>query len=463
METGPLVDRGSDTFLEELTLLNFRQFKGLDLHFDRGLTVLSAKNGGGKTAVLDAIAVAVLPFADGMLGTTSHGFALTDARRAPTPERAMVEQRPVSVLTRGHIAGAAIDWIRSLPEGAKKTVTNPPSALYGRATELLAMLRRYADRRERSAPDLPLIAYYGTGRLWAEGRISQGKLTAARNLTQPTEAYRGCLQSTSNYASFALWYKAVALEALSELTAGAPPSPHRPQEVLAAVRAATDPLLAPTKWSRIDWDFLADEMVADHPEHGRLPVSLLSDGIRNMIAMVGDLAHRAVRLNRHHGEAAVRLTPGIVLVDEVDMHLHPAWQQTILDSLRGAFPRVQWIVTTHSPQVLSTAPRECVRVLRDDGIVTSPPLQTRGVESAEVLAEVMDVDPIPGVSEALDVAELQSLIERGEGATDTAKALRERIVAHFGARHPVVAECDRLQRWQAFKARRGEPDDRERR
>jgi hypothetical protein len=69
-----------------------------------------------------------------------------------------------------------------------------------------------------------------------------------------------------------------------------------------------------------------------------MPVEMLSDGIRNAIAMVADLAFRAYKLNPHLGAEAARQTPGIALIDEVDMFLHPAWQQTIVASLRSAFP-----------------------------------------------------------------------------------------------------------------------------
>lgn len=449
-----------ETFLEELALQNFRQFADLRIQFHRKLTVLVAPNGGGKTAVLDATAVALRYFVDKLQRKPSfHGFELTDGRLARTPDAAMVPQWPVSFTARGRMVGEDLSWERELGSGLRTTYAKA-SGLARRADALLDTLQRYSNGHVNLPPDLPLIAYYGTGRLWAEGRISEKKKQAALNLTQPTAAYQDCLSPSSSYNPFVLWYERVVREAQNEQASGAPRSPHRPQEVLAAVRAATDEVLKPTGWRRIDWDFVEGTLIAEHPVHGRLPVSRLSDGIRNMIAMVGDLAHRAVRLNRHHGAGAVSLTPGIVLVDEVDMHLHPEWQQSILDSLQQAFPRVQWVVTTHSPQVISTAQMECVRILRDDGSVTTPTLQTRGVESAALLAEVMGIDPIPPVPEASDVAEYKVLVERGSVGDVTAKSLKERIVRHFGEMHPVVLECERIERWQAFKERRASAQER---
>jgi predicted ATP-binding protein involved in virulence len=114
--------------------------------------------------------------------------------------------------------------------------------------------------------------------------------------------------------------------------------------------------------------------------------------------MVADLAHRCVRLNPHFGaEAAVR-SPGLVLIDEVDMHLHPAWQQSVLAALRRAFKNMQFIVTTHSPQVISTVPARCIRIL-DGAAVASAPPGTQGAESSRVLkrhavAAVLHHDPL---------------------------------------------------------------------
>ncbi|MFO7750300.1 MAG: AAA family ATPase, partial [Desulfobacteraceae bacterium] len=127
-----------------------------------------------------------------------------------------------------------------------------------------------------------------------------------------------------------------------------------PGKLLQAIQKAVNAVMAPSGWINIRYSASAQEVVAEHPEHGILPVSILSDGIRNMIGLLADIAYRAVRLNPHLGENAVIRTPGMVLIDEMDMHLHPEWQQLVLQDLTRAFPGIQFIVTTHSPQVIST-------------------------------------------------------------------------------------------------------------
>src|SRR5262249_37770750 len=159
----------------------------------------------------------------------------------------------------------------------------------------------------------------------------------------------------------------------------------------------------PTGWGNIDWDQDQGCVVAEHGSHGRLPLVALSSGVRNMVALTADLAHRCARLNPALGEDAARDTPGVVLIDEVDLHLHPTWQQKVVALFQNAFPRIQLIVSTHSPQVLSTVNVDSIRLikLRDGhGQVETPQFQTKGVESADVLAAIMGVDPIPTVEEA---------------------------------------------------------------
>jgi len=173
-----------------------------------------------------------------------------------------------------------------------------------------------------------------------------------------------------------------------------------------------------------------------------------------MIALIADIAQRCASLNPHLSDTAARRTSGVLLIDEVDMHLHPRWQQQVIDLLRKAFPALQMIVSTHSPHVLSTVDKESIRVIRlhdGRGLLETPTLQTRGVESADVLANIMGVDPIPHVEEAQWLSDYHALIQRHLFETADAKGLRTRLEEHFGNEHPVIFECDRMIRLERFK------------
>lgn len=236
------------------------------------------------------------------------------------------------------------------------------------------------------------------------------------------------------------------------------PSMHSPREKLRAVQHAVDTLLKPTGWQNLAWDFLHDQIVASHADRGTLPVGYLADGIRGMIAMVGDIAHRCARLNPQFGADAARQTPGIVLIDEVDLHLHPEWQQTVIHSLLDTFPLVQFIVTTHSPQVITTVKRQNIRRIEQNAHgeweARMPHQEVIGVESAVALNDVMNVNPIPPVEPAQWLKQYTVKIETGTHEDDDGKVLYAKLLAVYGPTHPIILDLGRLIRFQAFKLRK---------
>ena len=110
--------------------------------------------------------------------------------------------------------------------------------------------------------------------------------------------------------------------------------------------------------------------------------------------MIGDIAYRMAVLNPQLGEEVLAKTPGIVLIDEIDLHLHPEWQQTILKDLQSIFPQVQFLVTSHAPSVIHSVKRENIRIL-DGGEIYVPTEQTFGRDSNSILREVMQVGERP--------------------------------------------------------------------
>lgn len=393
-----MIHEAPPSHLDRLILLNYRCFPALDISFNPGLTVIVAPNGSGKTAVLDAVAVALRLFIDTIQTRQgSLGFDHTDIRRQLGSDGTMYSALPTSFHAKGTIGNIPLGWSRTLESDKPKAKTTfaEASQIKNAASTLRKHLQDFADAKRTDSPLLPLFAYYGTGRLFGAHKLTKKK---AEGGTNRLLGYEDCLSSASRYKYFEDWFERFSRVAQQEKKDGKP-STHTPKEKLEAVTNAVNALLAPSGWQNLSWDFAEDQIVATHGEHGTLPVDHLSDGIRNMIGMVGDIAHRCTRLNPQLGATAARHTHGIVMIDEVDMHLHPEWQQVVIQSLRDAFPLLQFIVTTHSPQVLTTVTRDNIRVIgRDiDGNWQAPPPDHSPFarESKDALAEVMHVDPIP--------------------------------------------------------------------
>jgi predicted ATP-binding protein involved in virulence len=461
--------------LDRLELRNFRCFAQCSIDLHPELTVLVAENGRGKTAVLDAIGISLGLFVDTIaINGQTHGFERSDVRLAKNTDERMSPVLPVELKASGSADGARLSWGRAVNRLGKervRTSNRDAQTLVAAAEGFRQRLTGFAGGEREQPPPLPLVAFYGTGRLWSEHRLTERKRGTGQSTMGRVAGYLDSLSSSSSFKTFADWYERMSNAARSTTSVALGPT-ERPEKLLAAVRDATRIVLEPTRWRDIDWEFpTLDEngqpqaegyLVVEHPDHGRLPLSVLSDGVRNMIALVADLAHRCARLNPQFGEKAAELTPGILLIDEVDMHLHPRWQQLVVGLLQRAFPAMQLVVSTHSPHVLSTVDVNCIRVIRivdGVGVLETPKFQTKGVESADVLAAIMGVDPIPQVPEAKELSEYRSLIEDGASETPRMLELRSKLLEHFGHDHPLMLDCDRLLRFQAFKRSRKATDN----
>jgi predicted ATP-binding protein involved in virulence len=419
--------------IETLTLKNYRCFPELSLSFHDRLNVLVAPNGGGKTAILDGIAVALRLFVDSMEERpASKGFAAQDISLVFTSDQKMEAVTPVRLEAAGTFFGHPISWARQRQSArAARTTTVEAKELSHFAERLVKTHQGWVQRKNPTPPIFPLISYYGAGRLWDTRKLHEAKRIREIAPNARQSGYTDCLSSASHYKYFIDWFRRFSYEAKQETTA-AQPSPHEPQRVLAAVRSAVDIALAPAGWYGLQWDFAEDTMVAQHNTDGQLPVSNLSDGIRNMIGLVADIAHRAARLNPHLREKAALQTPGIVLIDEVDMHLHPEWQQLVLPSLQEAFPLLQFIVTTHSPQVLTTLRKENIRILthNDDGTWSAhePTISPLAHESGDALAYIMDTHPRPQLPKVLpDIHAYEQLARSGRADSAEARQIKQRL------------------------------------
>jgi predicted ATP-binding protein involved in virulence len=302
-----------------------------------------------------------------------------------------------------------------------------PSVL-GRVRKALA---DYSEGKLPKSPLLPICRSFAPQRDFESKTRRVANTSDGVRLNSPLGTYLIDDSQRVRFDAFVQWFEALSLELAQEQMTGRP-SPHKPEILLEAIRKPVEKVLEHTGWTRLIWDYAERDLVAEHPDLGTLPVSELSDGIRTTIAMVGDLAHRAVRLNRHLGIDAAKLTPGVVVIDEVDLHLHPRWQQTILGLLMEAFPLVQFIVTTHSPQVISTVPRECIRVLSIDadgmGTAATPDFSPLAQDAGMALARIFDTPTRPDLPVLAHLHAYEMYVRHGQEALPEAQAALKRIV-----------------------------------
>lgn len=420
--------------VQALELQNFRCFEHLHLSFDDDLTVLIGDNGAGKTAVLNGLAVMMSTIVRELDGA-GRGFNLEDARVVPHDLDSrgsvarMEAQYPIVGTLRARMDGDVIEWSRSRLRRDGRT-----SWARNQAAELASTLRGRASRSHGTEPILPVIAAYGVERLMRD-RKSSGVIGPSR-----FAAYEAALESQSDMRRLSVFLQELTLT-VSGAAALGDPSPEAALMQIQAIESACTRALASTGWGRPRWTQAGVTLA--HEVHGTLPLGHLSAGIRIAAGLVIDLASRAARANPSLGadELCARV-PGIVLIDEVDLHLHPTWQQHIIQDLQHAFPSVQFVVTTHSPQVLSSVPARQIRIV--DGADVAHVEHSQGLRSDIVLETVMDTPPQPPTEGRHRLEQYMAAVYRGEGETREARGLRDAIEAEMGGIEtvPELADAD---------------------
>jgi predicted ATP-binding protein involved in virulence len=415
--------------IDKIAVTNFKGFEELRLEFPEAneasgvsgsFHLLIGPNASGKTSALDALAVAAGAWLLGVPDTESRTIRSEDVRLKVIDYRdtqRVEPQLPTVVVAQGTVLGQSLEWRRT----RKWDQTDRMGA---KTIQLLA--EKAVTAKRRGDPEvLPLVVYYGTGRSWQEPRtpflrrigqepqIAEGfrlrgisikgkPIGGGEEAASPTDTdigtepedqgleqkfasalagYRRGIDPYCNPQDLLSWLKLEQQLAVQERAES-----HQFQVVKQAINGSIPGCLGVHYHLRLG-------LLLEIERQGRLPFGALSHGQRNMIAMIGDLAWRAAQLNPHLGAEVLDITPGVVLIDELELHLHPSWQREIVKTLRGLFPSVQFIATTHSPQVIGHLPSRSVQVLarESEGKIRAVAVpQSLGMDSNWILEQIMN-------------------------------------------------------------------------
>ncbi|HHC6785138.1 TPA: retron Ec78 anti-phage system effector ATPase PtuA [Vibrio parahaemolyticus] len=473
-------------FLSSMHLTDFRRFTDLDISFDDKITVLIGANGAGKTSVADAIAKT--------LSWLNNNLEKTDVVGRPVTESDIhVDSREFSeVATKfkfdnkntfdvsvgstvlGYEGSSPTDVvaIRQVAEMYKSTAKNPSIhipllvfysversdfSLSSTITEVASgdsVSNRFSDLKTAldgsgKLEDFSKLYIELVNRAKGEDNKEVQKLKVLIATLQATidDVYAGQVPPENDVLNATLNAKKQELANLIKTKSSA-----KYQRHLDLVNSAIEALVPEVRNLEVDRSSGKARLMVDNFGN-RVNIAQLSQGQKMLVALSGDLARRLVNLNPDsdaplHGH-------GIVVIDEIELHLHPRWQQEILIGLQETFPNLQFIVTTHSPQVLSTVDKDCIRVLRfdDNGIasIEKPRFQTKGVCSSDVLEQIMGTFSVPPVCEANWLSDYSALVTENLWKSEEGIKLFEKIVKHFGIDHPEVVKIKGDIRTQEFK------------
>lgn len=409
--------------LVRLEVENYRAVDRLDLSLHPDLTVFHGDNAHGKTSILSAIAAGLGSIPRFLPGVSSIGFFKTDLR-ARRPLRVALTASPKEIW-----------WQRQMTAGRPGAGATSQRGLKDLVTAIVN-----ADTKGLEPRELPIVAFYDTDRAVfdAPQRRRGFKPDFPRY-----GALEGALSARTNFREFFQWFYAMENEELRVLRQQ-DHTCHGLKE-LDAVRSAITAMVPGVSDPRIEFRPLRFVVAVESQESQREELSLdqLSGGYRIMLALAADLARRMAQGNPHLENPLT--SEAIVLIDEVELHLHPTWQQRVLVDLSRTFPNTQFIVSSHSPQVLTTVkPENIVALRRENGEVTAEPAAaaTFGAEAGDVLSTVMGVGERPRDNEFVSCLEqYMRLVAGGEGESQRAVSFRQKLES-LSPRDPALDRAD---------------------
>lgn len=344
--------------IDNIKIQNFRGYKELDVALNPNFNLVIGDNGSGKTAILEALTVAIGSFFLGIRGVYSRGFYKKDIHIA-THEYNEEYSFPVVVEATGTIQNQTISWARTLngPVPANRTTQKEADSIKNIAQQ--------ADMQVRNGENinLPLLIYYATGRLFDVALDTDEEKKEKKEkqaISSRFRSYNRSLESKSTHKQFQNWFKG---KELSKIQKGS-------FDVNFEIVKSTIVKNLPN-CTNIYHEFDPDKPqgLKLELEDGRiLPFNSLSDGTRNFFAILADMAYKCITLNPQLKGKALEETEGVVLIDELDLHLHPEWQRRIIKVLKDTFPKIQFITTTHSPFLIQETGQGQLIILKNNAI-----------------------------------------------------------------------------------------------
>lgn len=409
-----------------IDIAGYRGIPKLHLEFSERVNVIIGVNGAGKSAILDCIAIMLSRLVGRIRSTSGTGRLFSEA---DVNNDSRFIQSEIEV----YFQGEAVHW----------RVTKSRRGRSGQRIRGLEDLRRHVDEfrlslEENELSSLPLAVYYPVNRAVLDIPLRIRKRHPFDRLSAYDQALSGIWNS---FRIFFEWFR--EREDLENERRLEKPQHRDPQ--LVAVRRAIERFLPGFKNLKIK---RAPLRMIVRKNKEELIVNQLSDGEKCMLAMVGDLARRMAIANPNIRDPL--RGDGIVLIDEVDLHLHPAWQRHIATALEETFPNCQFLLSTHSPAILSQLEPNRIWILErvKRGVEARRPEEAYGQSIDRIFEDIMSVSSRPIEVEA-QLSELFLAIEQGK--LKKAKELLKDVKGRIG-RDPDLVRADVLiQRKEALE------------
>lgn len=418
--------------INNITIDNFRGFEHKFFELDPKMNVILGDNTTGKTTLLQAVQIALgaflqemtfLPGGNGYsrnFRPTDHVKIYSESSKGFIP----IKQKPSIEVNAECVIGQFDKLTQQINTSINniwwKRTSNKNSK--ANALQLMNFVADIENKRRKADEEgtnslFPLFLSFGATRL--EKNYRGAEKTKQRE-TRETKAYKCALDEQVDFKGAFDWiYRYEKSFDKGSEFAGTN------EAFLNAIKDAI-PAIRQIDIDTKNNEFTAQIKMSKDDEPYWLTYDMMSAGFKAMINITAEIAHRCIELNGFLGLEAVKKTPGIVMIDEVDLYLHPHWQQHILSDLQTAFPEIQFIVTTHSPFIVQSVKSKNVITL--DGVKGDSNPDMRSIEDIAVTEMNMDTARFPRYQQMVEQAEkYYQLVKLGKEKTLEARNVKKEL------------------------------------
>lgn len=418
--------------IDKLEILNFKNYETASLSFDRGVNLFVGSNGSGKTALLDAINVALGGFFGEQESKMQRMIELSEVRIRINNGNPIRAEKTTIQASSADIGGTWSRNFNSLTRNNDSKESRLASSFGSK------VLNSFLDPDNKEIA--PLIAYYSTQRLFKDA--SQSSKQRFDPLLGRRNGYLQCLKENAIKGILVEWLRNAVIDRATKQIKEIEGRDFILDNVEAAIKQALVFFLEDVReedikiYQEAQFDF---ELFVQLKDNLGLPINYYSDGFRNLIYLIIDLIWRASQLNPWLTlEQLSQYQGGCVTIDEIDLHLHPKWQAKAISILQKLLPNVQFLITTHSPTVVANFERGALFVI-SEGTVTKHDSDYFGREVNSVLRSILGAsDRHVPTQQKIDC--LLDLIDSQPGSSKIGPLLKE-LVDQLGEDDPDIQKA----------------------
>ncbi len=449
--------------LDSIELNNFRRFKNINLDFDEKLTVLIGENGSGKTTILEAIGCILqkfissfyklkdefeIDFSDIKIGSNRLGIGLSISANYTSYNYALLEEEKANDNTVDENDDKYYSEISSQKklisefdkDSIKISLAEEDSLDSNVLSEFGESIKNLLVSKKNFS--LPVFIIFRS-----ESEVnSRIRPSNEINEIKPSDILkvydRFINPEINSFIAINEWFR------WQEGLKNQRQRENKPYEdkALKDVKRAIYKFLHNNIEAEeseldnsvyVDWEKSSQGNLKVKKDGNHLYFYQLSSGERKIATLIFEIARRLSMANSQISDPLTNGN-GIVMIDEIDLHLHPKWQRLIIPKLREIFPNVQFVVTTHSPLILGEVSKEQIRILHN-GKIYNLKSQTYGRDISEIIENIMGV-PLRNEKIQKKIDQYFELIAKKQ--LDAAELLRNDLEKIIGNDDPVFVRAD---------------------